>query len=257
MAVQVSDTFTRADSAVTPGNTETGQAWVMPSGTWGISSNRLYNVDGSGERWIYVESRLMDCTIKAEMPVSGDGGIWFRTDGSPSSGWFFNRSGVGYELYKIGSGLQGSYATTALTTDIMKVELLINNIKCYVNDTLAIEVNDSAFNANSKHGFRLNNSVAGRFDNFSIETPVSFGTSFELDSVEVIDSTHIRVHFTQPMKNNQALIQTGNYVITPTLTVFDVVPEAVLNPTYVTLTVSEQINGTSYELEAQVIEVES
>ena len=38
------DAFTRADSAVTPGTAESGGTYTVSSGTWGISSNRLYPV---------------------------------------------------------------------------------------------------------------------------------------------------------------------------------------------------------------------
>lgn len=45
------DRFTRADSNTTPGNN-----WVATAGVWGISSNALYNVSGSGFRTVYQPS---------------------------------------------------------------------------------------------------------------------------------------------------------------------------------------------------------
>lgn len=73
-------------------------------------------------------------------------------------------------------------------------------------------------------------------------------------SIEVLDSTHLKVNFTGPVVNNSALIQPGNYITSPFLEVFSVVPQAILNPTYVTLTVEEMKQGEDYELEIQAVE---
>lgn len=40
----VFDSFDRADSAVTLGNADTGQAWAVSAGTWGISGGQAYSV---------------------------------------------------------------------------------------------------------------------------------------------------------------------------------------------------------------------
>ena len=77
---------------------------------------------------------------------------------------------------------------------------------------------------------------------------------FTTVSVSVIDETTIRVTFPEPAKNNAALIQPGNYVISPTLTVYSVTPEAVALPNYVDLVIDEQTTGVVYEVEVQGIE---
>ena len=77
---------------------------------------------------------------------------------------------------------------------------------------------------------------------------------FTTVAVSVLGSTSIRVTFPQPAKNNSALIQAGNYVITPTLAVHSVTPEAIANPNYVDLEIDEQTTGLSYELEVQGVE---
>lgn len=81
------------------------------------------------------------------------------------------------------------------------------------------------------------------------ESPV-----FDSVVVTVLSSTSIRVTFPAPALNNSALVQPGNYVITPTLAVYSVTPEAIANPNYVDLEIDEQTTGLSYEVEVQGVE---
>lgn len=53
------DSFNRADSIVTPGNSENGQAWNIGIGTLGISTNRLYNV-GAGNNIATLDLKSVD-----------------------------------------------------------------------------------------------------------------------------------------------------------------------------------------------------
>lgn len=69
-----------------------------------------------------------------------------------------------------------------------------------------------------------------------------------------LNPTVIRVTFSDPVKYNSALVQPGNYVIVPSLTVHSVTPEEVTNPTYVDLETDEQNTGTTYEIEVQGVE---
>jgi hypothetical protein len=83
------------------------------------------------------------------------------------------------------------------------------------------------------------------------------GLSPEIDSVAVIDPTHVRCIFVSPALRNSALSNPDNYTITPTLVVHAVVPEPVslhVNPTYVDLTIDEQKTGENYLLSLNRIE---
>jgi hypothetical protein len=77
---------------------------------------------------------------------------------------------------------------------------------------------------------------------------------FTTITVAVLGPTSIRVIFPQPAKNNSALVQAGNYVITPSRNVYSVTPEAVAEPNYVDLEIDEQLTGVSYEIEVQGVE---
>lgn len=80
------------------------------------------------------------------------------------------------------------------------------------------------------------------------------GAALSILSIDVLDSTHLKVSFTGGAKNNAALVQPGNYVTSPVLNVLAVVPEATTNPTFVTLTISEMKQGQLYNFEIQNIE---
>jgi hypothetical protein len=80
---------------------------------------------------------------------------------------------------------------------------------------------------------------------------IASGQSPEIASVTALSSTSIRVNFVYPANDNAALSAASNYLISPSLTVEAVTPEAVVNPTYVVLTVSEQKQGESYTVTLQ------
>ena len=79
------------------------------------------------------------------------------------------------------------------------------------------------------------------------------GDSPGVASIEALDSTHVKVTFEHPATDNAALNWVGTYEITSLeapspLPVYAVVPEAVTNPTYVTLTTDEQVDEAEYTL---------
>lgn len=69
-----------------------------------------------------------------------------------------------------------------------------------------------------------------------------------------INSTTIRVTFSVPMSNNQALVNPGSYSSTPSLSILAATPEGIPNPNYVDLTTSEQKQGESYVVDIHIIE---
>jgi len=75
-----------------------------------------------------------------------------------------------------------------------------------------------------------------------------------ISSIDVLNPTNLRLNFDVPAKDNEALRSANNYVITPSLEIFSVTPEAVANPTHVVLTTAEQKQGESYALEIKIIE---
>ena len=61
------DTFSRANSAVTMGNLESGEAWSVLGGTWGISSQRAYSVSNADANAVVVDVSAEDITMTCKM----------------------------------------------------------------------------------------------------------------------------------------------------------------------------------------------
>lgn len=72
-----------------------------------------------------------------------------------------------------------------------------------------------------------------------------------IDNVTTPDSTTVRIDFNVAAKDNVALRTPDNYVVTPTLEVLSVSPEAGGSPTYVLLTTEEQKQNENYSVEIQ------
>ena len=72
-------------------------------------------------------------------------------------------------------------------------------------------------------------------------------------SIQAISNSIIRVTFSEPVINNFALINTENYIFTPSLIISSVTPENSINPSYVDLEVIGMIAQT-YQLNILTIE---
>lgn len=68
--VNITDSFTRADSTTTLGTTDTGQAWTAVSGTWGIGTNRAYKPSGAGDHAAVVEAAATDVTATVTLATA-------------------------------------------------------------------------------------------------------------------------------------------------------------------------------------------
>ena len=186
--VIISDSFTRANSAVTLGNTETGQAWTTGSGTWGISTGRAYCVTAVTGDTRFIETNTPDYT--AECILNGilmTGNVSFPSlviHGLDVNNYIYARLYNGnLELYKKDGGVVTSLASVATTTSdntdyLVKVSCLGNVIKISVNNALLITYTlaggDTKFAAYTKVGVRMNKagtpaSNAARWDNFKVE----------------------------------------------------------------------------------------
>jgi len=176
----ITDSFNRANSAVTLGTTDTGQMWTAHAGTWGISSNQAYCVvDASGVNFATVPAAA-DGTLQFTIPVTGGG-----SGGSPWGAFRF--TDIDNTLYVQGNGIEalalrkreGAAASTLATgtipnlsaNDVVKVVLAGSSIKIYVNDVLDIDTT-SAFNQSATRvglgtDFGAGPGAAPRFDAFS------------------------------------------------------------------------------------------
>ncbi len=79
-------------------------------------------------------------------------------------------------------------------------------------------------------------------------------TQLSIQSIVHITDFVLRITFNVPALDNAPLNDTETYTFAPPLTVTAVVPEAVGAPTYVDVTVSEQIEGATYTVTVNRVE---
>jgi hypothetical protein len=170
-----SDNFNRTDSATALGTpSDGGSAWSALSGTWGISSNKGYHVDGTGQSAAVLDAGAGDCTVQVTISGSvGDDGFIFRA--TDNSNYFVYTYGGG-ALYRQQAGSFTLIAVSSapfsgvVNPTTLKAVLAGSAINIFQDGALVLTVSDS-FNATAtKHGLRSNGSSGVRFDDFSIAT---------------------------------------------------------------------------------------
>ena len=156
--IRVYDSFSREASALSPGNTETGQPWVIPAGVFGIDENGIYCVShGAGTYDIaYIDSGLSDCAISwckgynlmALRPL-------FRYQDA-SNLFFIALNGGTYAIVCRKSGSNSVLLSTDLSEnngDIIRVRLNGSRISLEINGTSYGYIDDSSVQNATKHGF--------------------------------------------------------------------------------------------------------
>ncbi len=187
-AAVVTDTFTRADNALTLGSAESGQAWTAVAGTWGISSNKAYCVGDMDTETAVLESGIadgiVDCTVSGTLASGTD----FRIphvlvrylDANNFLRVFYGAGNV--KLQKSDGGVTSDLAVTALaaldgTDYAIRIAMVGNSVKVYVDGTERISYTlaggDTKYNAYTKVGMRLRKSgspaTAARWDNLAVQ----------------------------------------------------------------------------------------
>lgn len=170
----VSDTFTRADSAVALGTADTGQVWSSLGGTEGIQSNQAYvAVDGGGNNNVAViDSGLANGSVQMTLAVADSSArlVWRATDVSN----FFMAdtvSGARYDLYRRETGtfnLLDAAAVVPANGDILKAVLTATGFEFWVNGVLQKTIVDAFQTTATKHGIGFAAVNTARIDNFSV-----------------------------------------------------------------------------------------
>lgn len=172
----VSDTFNRADSAVSLGSADVGGAWTASVGTWGISSNVAYQVADAGQDVAQIDSTVANCTIRCTYSVASPNSqrIIFRFSDTSNYWLLQTEGGTAYKLYKYVAAaftLAGTYSTTPANGDVLMIVLNGNQIDAYLNGVLRISTTDAHNSTATRHGIGgANNSLTGRWEDFSVKS---------------------------------------------------------------------------------------
>ena len=182
----ITDTFTRADSATSLGTTETGQAWEIVGGTWGVTNGTMYkSVGGASTRaHAVVDWGSADMSVTVQIPSRGtaagypclvgrfvDEGNGYFVQLNPSPGTLARRVG-GVNTVVI------SNLGTTVAGDSMKLSIREQGggtvLTVYRNGTQVSTYTDTAVGrpAGTRAGvFSYGVYVDARFDNFTVEAP--------------------------------------------------------------------------------------
>lgn len=171
----ITDSYNRDDSALTLGNTDTGQTWQTPLGLWGISSNTAYIAvgDGFGTDAAYVEASEADVAVQVTFSTVNQGQRLLGRYVDADNYLFVSAEGGGaaYALYKREAGVNsslGSYSVGIANGDVLKLNMNGNDLEVFLNGTSRITATDAAHNTATKHGIGCSGVSTQRWDAFSI-----------------------------------------------------------------------------------------
>lgn len=175
--VIVTDSFDRANSTTNVGSADTGQAWQVVSGAWGISSNRAY-VSTAVEANIILQdmgSGSYDISCDVEFYTSRNGGLVVR--GQDANNWItLTVKNTGLSLERKVSGAWaaiGSYSFTPSNgaTHTIRAVVTPTQITCYMDGTQRLNYSNSDLNTLTKTGLVQHSTTTGiYFNNFSAGT---------------------------------------------------------------------------------------
>lgn len=173
----ISDSFNRADSAVSLGSADVGGAWTAEAGTWGIASNRGYKATVNQQGYASIDTGVSDnIDLECTFPVAGTagGGILIRSNGLNADGWFVEACASPAVFYFHQTAtLNGLYNLPANygAGDTLKVQVRGNVYTFLKNGAANGSYTDASnfFLTNTRHGLRDYGGTA-RFENFTVVT---------------------------------------------------------------------------------------
>lgn len=175
------DSFDRADNSTSLGTADTGQTWVTPNSTWGISNNKAMvftaatTFSASNKSVAYLATIYSDCIISLTVSSFQSGilnGISYRVlDGN--NYLIFGNGNPGYYAASafIGGGASssGSWNTIPPTDgDNLKIKIKGNSVTYYVNGVQLVQFTQNTNLSSTGHGLSINYANKGLIDNFLI-----------------------------------------------------------------------------------------
>lgn len=170
-----SDNFNRADTTSGLGTpSDGGSAWVALSGVWGISSNQAYESAGGPHSVAVLDSGTADVTVQMTLTAVGgnNAGVVARASDDNNYLLLAIYGGNTLEIYRRDAGsfvsLLAPVTSAYAAGDVFKLTVNGTSVTAYQNGVSKGTVT-SAFNQTAtKHGLRSHQSIAHRFDDFSV-----------------------------------------------------------------------------------------
>jgi len=188
MAVLVSDSFNRTNSATTLGSTDsyaggTSKAWIVETTTtgapkYGINSNRAYNATNVLDDYCVVDAGVSDnISVQLDFPVYVAGQqriVWRYVDAQNN---FLMQDNQVYIFVNYSATVVCTLSTTLKAGDTVRVELRGNQHTIFINNVQVGQFTDSRYLTATKHGMCVWAAPSARFDNFIISDLATGGTT--------------------------------------------------------------------------------
>ena len=172
----VTDSFTRADNAVSLGSTEGGslgpKVWTAHGGTWGVIAGTAYAPGGGGTyHAASVDAGVSNALVQAVFATLG-GSIGLSARITDDSNFLHLEYGGGSDLtlYKRVAGAFTQIGTAVVTQaagDLVALECRGNTLNAYQNGVLKFTVTDAFNNTATRFGLSTNSTLV-RYDAFAI-----------------------------------------------------------------------------------------
>lgn len=166
--VTITDSFNRASSTTTMGNTDTGETWVPNSGTWGIAIDDQAYASVASQSTTVVESGVSDCTVEVTLDVVSDSGLCLRS--TDNNNHFVTNATTLFRKQSGSFTAIGTFSTGFGSGNVIKAVLSGTSIEIFRNGSSVLSVTSSFNQTATKHGLRSNGANLPRFDDFSITT---------------------------------------------------------------------------------------
>ena len=162
----VFDSFTRADNPSTLGNAETGQAWQVGGGTWGVIGGKAYCSASDGINNAYIDVGTADFAAT----------VTFSTVTIPRSALYVrgnkyviaNSASTGYR-YQIGPAAADIPGPVIPANgDVIKFQCQGLNYKIWINGVLKVDQTGTA-GSDTTARISSNYSTLSRYDDFTVE----------------------------------------------------------------------------------------
>jgi len=176
--VIVSDSFNRANSALSLGVADTGQAWQAIAGTLGVNGNAAYNASGTNDAIAVVDAGVANCDMQVTLAALGgdlglyarvtDAGNWIRLvrgAGSPTAPLILQKRVAGVTTsVRVVSGVP------VAAGDILRLSLRGTVATMYINGApIDTPQTVAEFTSVTRHGIGCGaQSAAARWDNFRV-----------------------------------------------------------------------------------------
>jgi hypothetical protein len=225
VAVLVSDSFNRADSTTTLGVADTGQAWVVDAGVWGISTNKAYSSTTGAVSTAHIETGVSNSTVAANITwVSQNQGLILRlTDVNNYIGCRLGSSNL--LLFKLVAGVAttlGIYNVMPVsgTTYALQIAADGTNISVALDGVDVITGVTDAFNQTAtKVALRATMSVVSppTFDNFTVNSVPTGGTVYIATRQSIYQPSSVDVATKQIINLTSLMSVATTQVITDSL----------------------------------------